>query len=243
MNLIELKLKNGKTYQGEYTIVLDNSGDFSAEIEGIRVRVPYTEIQSMVFPEPNLKPEIQDAVIRAAVSYSDFVYNSEIGSDRTFPKSTHAILGMEGEAGECVDIVKKAFFQGHKFDPDHFLNELGDIAWYFMLYINENDMDIDDIFGSIRRVNVRPIISSTSLASNLIDKVVMLNRHITNLSKDTNKNDLHSYIDVKNSLDNLAAEFNRDLPDIFNINRIKITKRYPNGFNTNDSVNRSQSDK
>nr|DAE93115.1 MAG TPA: NTP-PPase-like protein [Caudoviricetes sp.] len=43
---------------------------------------------------------------------------------------TNGVLGMNGEAGECADLVKKHLFQGHDLDEMHLLKELGDVAWY-----------------------------------------------------------------------------------------------------------------
>lgn len=43
------------------------------------------------------------------------------------------VMGMNGEAGEAIDIVKKIMFHGHPFDnenKDHLAKELGDVMWY-----------------------------------------------------------------------------------------------------------------
>lgn len=40
------------------------------------------------------------------------------------------VMGMCGESGEAIDIVKKHFFQGHPLDPEHLAKELGDVLWY-----------------------------------------------------------------------------------------------------------------
>ena len=42
----------------------------------------------------------------------------------------NGVMGLNGEAGECIDIVKKHLFQGHDLDRDHLIEELGDCAWY-----------------------------------------------------------------------------------------------------------------
>lgn len=39
-------------------------------------------------------------------------------------------LGLTGEAGEVADLVKKAVYQGHEFDKEHYVKELGDVLWY-----------------------------------------------------------------------------------------------------------------
>lgn len=45
----------------------------------------------------------------------------------------NAALGLAGEAGEFADMVKKARFQGHDFDRNEAIKELGDLCWYVAL--------------------------------------------------------------------------------------------------------------
>ena len=42
----------------------------------------------------------------------------------------NGVMGLCGEAGEAIDIVKKHLAQGHPLDRDKLVKELGDIAWY-----------------------------------------------------------------------------------------------------------------
>lgn len=42
----------------------------------------------------------------------------------------NGVMGLCGEAGECIDILKKTEFQGHDFDPMKMVDELGDVLWY-----------------------------------------------------------------------------------------------------------------
>ncbi len=44
--------------------------------------------------------------------------------DRLF----HAIFGLTSEAGECSGILQKTY-QGHEFDKEHLVSELGDCLW------------------------------------------------------------------------------------------------------------------
>ena len=39
-------------------------------------------------------------------------------------------MGLCGESGEFIDLLKKATFQGHELDKEHLAKELGDILWY-----------------------------------------------------------------------------------------------------------------
>lgn len=43
---------------------------------------------------------------------------------------TNYAMGIAGEAGEVVDIVKKEVFHGHLFDRNEIMNELGDVLHY-----------------------------------------------------------------------------------------------------------------
>lgn len=47
-----------------------------------------------------------------------------------YEKMNNGILGMAGEAGECVDLLKKHLYQGHVLDPEKLLEEVGDVLWY-----------------------------------------------------------------------------------------------------------------
>ncbi len=42
----------------------------------------------------------------------------------------NSVMGLCGESGEAIDIVKKWMAQGHELDKAHLAKELGDIAWY-----------------------------------------------------------------------------------------------------------------
>lgn len=43
---------------------------------------------------------------------------------------TNGALGLNGEAGEVADVVKKHMMQGHMLDAEHIIKELGDCLWY-----------------------------------------------------------------------------------------------------------------
>ncbi len=42
----------------------------------------------------------------------------------------NGVMGLCGEAGEVIDIVKKHLHQGHALDREKLIRELGDVAWY-----------------------------------------------------------------------------------------------------------------
>lgn len=42
----------------------------------------------------------------------------------------NGVMGLCGESGEAIDLVKKHLAQGHDLDKEKLAKELGDIAWY-----------------------------------------------------------------------------------------------------------------
>lgn len=57
----------------------------------------------------------------------------------------NSVMGLCGESGEAIGIVKKWMAHGHELDKDHLAKELGDIAWYLAEAATALDMDLEDI--------------------------------------------------------------------------------------------------
>ena len=62
--------------------------------------------------------------------YTDFIVNKCAEKGKNI---TNAAMGIAGEAGEIVDIVKKHLFQGHDLDENKLVEELGDLMFYITL--------------------------------------------------------------------------------------------------------------
>ena len=45
----------------------------------------------------------------------------------------HAALGIAGEGGEVVDLIKKSVINGKPMDVNEMMKELGDLEWYLSL--------------------------------------------------------------------------------------------------------------
>lgn len=56
------------------------------------------------------------------------------------------LMGINGEAGECIDILKKVIFQNHIFDKEKMIEELGDVAWYLSLSAYSIGCDLEHVF-------------------------------------------------------------------------------------------------
>jgi len=57
----------------------------------------------------------------------------------------NGVMGLCGEAGEAIDIVKKHLAQGHALNRDALIKELGDIAWYLAETAYALDVSLEDV--------------------------------------------------------------------------------------------------
>ena len=60
----------------------------------------------------------------------------------------NGVMGLCGEAGEAIDIVKKWLAQGHDLDRAKLAKELGDIAWYLAETATALDLQLEDVFAA-----------------------------------------------------------------------------------------------
>ena len=58
----------------------------------------------------------------------------------------NGVMGLCGESGEVIDIVKKWLAQGHQLDKERMKSELGDVAWYLAETATSLDVPLEQIF-------------------------------------------------------------------------------------------------
>lgn len=63
-------------------------------------------------------------------------------------KLLESIMGLVGETGEVVDLVKKHLFQGHKLDRKHIAEEIGDVLWYLDYLANSIGTNLEELAKS-----------------------------------------------------------------------------------------------
>ena len=57
----------------------------------------------------------------------------------------NSVMGLCGESGEAIDIVKKWLAHGHDLDREHLIKELGDIAWYLAEAATALDVPLEEV--------------------------------------------------------------------------------------------------
>ena len=68
----------------------------------------------------------------------------------------NSVMGLCGESGEAIDIVKKWLAQGHELDKVRLAKELGDVAWYLAEAATALDIPLEEIFqGNLDKLKKR----------------------------------------------------------------------------------------
>ena len=57
----------------------------------------------------------------------------------------NGVMGLCGEAGEAIDLVKKHLAQGHNLDREALIKELGDVAWYLAETAYALDVSLEEV--------------------------------------------------------------------------------------------------
>ena len=57
----------------------------------------------------------------------------------------NALMGLCGESGEAIDLMKKHLFQGHELDREKLIKELSDVAWYLAEAATGLDIDLSEV--------------------------------------------------------------------------------------------------
>ena len=57
----------------------------------------------------------------------------------------NALMGLCGESGEAIDLMKKHLYQGHDLDKEKLVKELGDIAWYLAEAATGLNIDLSEV--------------------------------------------------------------------------------------------------
>ena len=68
----------------------------------------------------------------------------------------NGVMGLCGESGEVIDIVKKHLAQGHELNKDKIIEELGDVLWYVAEVAYVLNVKLEDVFTlNIKKLSKR----------------------------------------------------------------------------------------
>lgn len=148
-------------------------------------------------------------------------------------------MGLVGEVGELVDLMKKEMYQGHK-KPDY-AEEIGDILWYLVNYARLMNSTL--VFRPKKyRDRLEHISALLNRTNTIFNNEVYLMQFDTPIKRNLQGNILEDtrllMQDVYSNIITLADILKVDLDYAKQRNIDKLQKRYPQGFDADRSVNR-----
>ena len=87
-----------------------------------------------------------DKSVLSANDYQKLALKFEQGMSQDYPRIVMGLMGLNGEAGEAIDILKKHLFHFHELDKYHLARELGDVAWYLAMSADAIGYSLEEIF-------------------------------------------------------------------------------------------------
>lgn len=79
--------------------------------------------------------------------------NKELNNEQVL---LNGVMGLCGESGEVIDIVKKHISQGHSLNKEKLIEELGDVAWYLAETAYALGVDLESVLaGNIQKLKER----------------------------------------------------------------------------------------
>ncbi len=60
----------------------------------------------------------------------------------------NGVMGLCGESGEVIDLVKKHLHHGHDLSKEKMIEELGDVCWYIAELATYLEIDFSDILDA-----------------------------------------------------------------------------------------------
>lgn len=127
-NICALNNRQEEKGKAKYGVLLEENTSLSKEQriehfeEELIDALKYAEHLKIVFKDNLTANDYQRMAMRTSGEY-----------DSQLSKIRNAAYGMNGEAGEVIDVLKKHEFQGHPLDADKLIDETSDVLWYCAL--------------------------------------------------------------------------------------------------------------
>lgn len=118
-------------------------------------------VQAVTSKESNDLTEFMNRLDRLDANYESYGPDGEYmhGPNINVPLLLTGAIGLNSEAGELIEIVKKMLFQGKPLNDEnlfHMKRELGDIMWYWINTCRALDLDPNDVIAeNVRKLEAR----------------------------------------------------------------------------------------
>lgn len=159
-------------------------------------------------------------------------------------------MGLDGESGELIDLVKKFLFHKHNVDKIKIKKEAGDVLWYASQLARILKIDFTDAFDMLNKLaeefnnledkNEVIMVSCLTLSeavgniSHYIDRKVFEKKRVkkSGLRRELSKVLVNLYF--------LITTAGLTIEEVAEGNIEKLKARYPEGFSSERSINRTE---
>lgn len=153
-------------------------------------------------------------------------------------------LGLAGEAGELIDLLKKHWGHKHELDVEKLKKEAGDVFWYIAALAHQFEISLDSVSPRLlgpRPPRQGPIQSYALRLANCVGNTArVLDAYWTSHfpPHDIQRPLRQRLQQVFIVLERITEHYGLSLSEVLTANVEKLRKRYPDGFSTEASVNR-----
>lgn len=155
-------------------------------------------------------------------------------------------MGLIGETGELIDGYKKFIFHSHPLDNLYVKKEAGDVLWYVSQILRYYKIHLANVFDTFYTMKdeltsgeFQPILATASLElSKSVGKISELILRKTQGKRLRRKTLINELAGVFVNLFTLIIFCGLTIEEVAEANIEKLKARYPDGFDTEKSINR-----
>lgn len=150
-------------------------------------------------------------------------------------------LGLIGESGEIVDIVKKYMFQSGEnppFPKDKFIKEMGDVLWYCAETVSGMELELGTVLSPEKLYRLAGNTDVEFVAVTLSVQAA----HVYNDFFYCHQTEaaLYGICNIYSALLRLCDLVGTTIDEVADTNIEKLKKRYPDGFDPERSIHRPE---
>lgn len=150
-------------------------------------------------------------------------------------------MGLIGESGEIVDLMKKYLFQstpGTPLPTDKLIKEMGDVMWYIAETVTGMGRDLNSVLTDMEPVEFDDVIATEDFSFALSVQANSVYCNIYVLSDEERA--AINLRDLYDILRGLCTRIGTTIEHVQEVNIEKLRKRYPDGFDPERSMNRPE---
>lgn len=150
-------------------------------------------------------------------------------------------MGLIGESGEIVDIMKKYMFQSKPDTPlpvDKLIDEMGDVMWYIAETVTGLAMTLAQCLYISEKIPFSDSFPLDELAVGI--SVHATSAYCWFLVHENHENGIQTIRYLYEMLCEMCKRLNTTIDHVMERNIEKLRKRYPDGFDPERSMNRPE---